>query len=147
MPSLEELDAALKRALKARDQAALRALRMLKAAVHNEEIALGRPLGEEEFVRVVRREIKKREEAAAQYEKGGRADLASSERAEIEVLRAFLPAELSEEELRRGIEAIIQERGLQGPKAMGEVMQAVRERFGARADMRKAAEIARALLS
>ncbi len=143
----EAIDAALKDAMKRRDTLRVSALRMLKAAIRNREIELGRAATDEDIAAVARRLIKQREEAAGQYEAAGRDELAEKERAEIEVLRAFLPRMLSQEELEAAVEEAVRETGAAGPKDMGRVMGRLKERFGARVDMGEAARLVRARLA
>ncbi len=143
----EAIDAALKDAMKRRDTLRVSALRMLKAAIRNREIELGRAATDEDIAAVARRLIKQREEAAGQYEAAGRDELAEKERAEIEVLRAFLPRMLSREELEAAVEEAVRETGAAGPKDMGRVMGRLKERFGARVDMGEAARLVRARLA
>ena len=143
----EAIDAALKDAMKRRDTLRVSALRMLKAAIRNREIELGRAATDEDIAAVARWLIKQREEAAGQYEAAGRDELAEKERAEIEVLRAFLPRMLSQEELEAAVEEAVRETGAAGPKDMGRVMGRLKERFGARVDMGEAARLVRARLA
>lgn len=118
----ERLAADLKEAMRARDRDRLDALRMLSTSVRNKEIELGHDLTEEEFHQVVATEVKRRKEAAEAYEQGGREDLLRKERAEQEVLEAFLPERLSEEEVRALIEEAVETTGAAGPGDLGKVM-------------------------
>ena len=141
------VDEALKDAMKRRDTLRVSALRMFKAAIRNREIELGREASENEIAAVARKLIKQREEAAAQYEAAGRAELAEKERAEAEVLRAFLPQMLSPEELDAAIEEALRDTQAQSARDMGRVMGWLKARYGARVDMAEAARRVRARLS
>jgi uncharacterized protein YqeY len=121
---------------------------MVLTAIRTEEVAgkTARSLDEAEAVTVLRREAKKRREAAEAFETGGRPDRAERERAEGEVIAGYLPAHLGEAELREVVSAAIAESGAEGPAAMGQVMKVVTPRVQGRADGgRVAAEVRRQL--
>ncbi|MGH3341700.1 MAG: GatB/YqeY domain-containing protein [Carbonactinosporaceae bacterium] len=142
------IQADLTTAIRDRDKLRAASLRMALTAITNEEVAgkQARRLSDEEVVGVLRREVKKRREAAEAFSRGGRAQRAESERAEGEVLGAYLPAQLSDEELRAMVVHAIAEAGLEGPKAMGQVMKAVQPQVAGRAEGgRVAAEVRRQL--
>lgn len=127
----------LKAALLGGDRFSGDVLRGLKAAILNDEVATGKRdegLSDEEIEKVVAREVKKRHESATLYEQNGRAELAETERKEIEVLQNYLPEQLSEEKLREIVTAKITELGVSGPQAMGQVMGAVKQQVGNTAD-------------
>ncbi|MEV2279364.1 GatB/YqeY domain-containing protein [Nocardiopsis sp. NPDC049922] len=135
-------------AIKARDTVRTGTLRMVIAAISTEEAsgATQRSLDDDEIVKLLTREAKKRREAAEAFEKGGRADQAAAERAENEVISEYLPAQLSDEELAQLVTAAIAETGAEGPRAMGQVMKAVGPRVAGRAEgSRVAAEVKRQL--
>ena len=113
-----------------KDSVTLGALRSLKAALQNAQVAKGNAqekLSETEAQNVVRKQIKQREDAIAMYEKAGRPELAEKEQAEIKALAAFLPAEMSEEEVLPILEAVIAELGATTKKDMGRVMKEMLE--------------------
>lgn len=112
-------------AMKAKDQARLSTLRMLKAALTNKSVEKNRPLTEAEELQVVSSLVKQRRDAIEQFAAGGRADLVDKERREIEVLESYLPPKVSPDELEQAITRAIQETGAAGPKDMGKVMKAV----------------------
>ena len=143
---LESLQADLKEALKARDANRLGTLRLLMTAVKNEQIEKGEALDQAAFLKVVQRAIKQRKDSVAQYQKGGREELAAQEESEIEILATYLPAQASEAEIRAAVEAIVAEQGLQGPQSMGAVMSAVMAQLGASADGGTVSRIARQVL-
>jgi uncharacterized protein len=135
----EKLQADLSAAMKARDDVRTRTLRMTLTAVTNEEVAgkQARELSDEEIVKVLQREAKKRREAAEAFAGAGRADQAEAERAEGVVLEEYLPALLSDDELTALVADAIAETGAEGPRAMGQVMKAVTPKVAGRADGRR----------
>ena len=144
----ERLRADLTEAMRARDQVRLRTLRLALTSITNEEVAgaSARDLTDDEIVRVLTREARKRREAAEAFSAAGRADRAAAERAEGDVLAAYLPAQLSDEELAALVAAAIDETGAAGMSAMGQVMKTVTPRVAGRADgARVAAEVRRRL--
>lgn len=144
----EQLRADLNTAMRERDQVRLRALRMALTSITNEEVSgqSARDLSDDEIVKVLTRETKKRREAAEAFESAGRAEQAAAERAEGDVLAAYLPAQLTDDELTGIVAAVITETGASGMPAMGQVMKAVTPRIAGRADgARVAAEVRRQL--
>jgi uncharacterized protein YqeY len=134
--------------MKARDQVRLRTLRMALTSITNEEVSgdAVHELSDEEIVKVLTREAKKRREAADAFEAAGRADQAAAERDEGEVLAGYLPAQLSEEELASLVTAAIAATGAAGMPAMGKVMKEVTPQVAGRAEGgRVAAEVRRQL--
>jgi len=109
-------------AMKVRDKPRLGALRMLGAALKNGQIEAGRPLEEQEEQTILRRQLKQREESAEAFRKAGREEQAASEAAEAEVVRAYLPQSLTQEELENVVDRAIQETGASGMRDMGGVM-------------------------
>ena len=144
----ERLRADLTGAMRARDQVRLRTLRMALTAITNEEVAgsATRELSDDDVLKVLAREAKKRREAADAFAAAGRAEQAEAERAEGEVLAGYLPAQLSDEELASLVAAAVTETGAAGLPGMGKVMKAVTPRVAGRADgARVAAEVRRQL--
>ncbi|WP_020380312.1 GatB/YqeY domain-containing protein [Nocardiopsis potens] len=144
----DRLKSDLTAAMKARDAVRLRTLRMALTAVSNEEVAGGaaRELADEDIVRLLTREAKKRREAAEAFAAGGRADKAADERAEAEVLSEYLPAQLDDAELTALVADAVAESGATGPKGMGAVMKLVNPKVAGRAEgSRVAAEVKRQL--
>lgn len=138
----------LSTAMKARDEVRTRTLRMALTAVTNEEVAgkQARELSDDEIIKVLTREAKKRREAADAFADAGRPEQAAAERAEGEVITGYLPAQLSDAELAGLVSAAIAETGAAGPRAMGQVMKAVRPKVGDRAEGgRVAAEVKKQL--
>jgi len=144
----ERLRADLNAAMRARDQVRMRTLRMALTSITNEEVAgaAARDLTDDEIVKVLTREAKKRREAAEAFSAAGRSDQAAAERAEGDVLAAYLPAQLSDDELATLVAAAIVETGASGMAGMGQVMKTVTPRVAGRADGgRVAAEVRRRL--
>lgn len=135
-------------AMKARDEVRTRTLRMVLTAISSEEVAgrSARDLSDDEVVKVINREAKKRREAAEAFDKGDRPAKAAAERAEEEVLAEYLPAQLTDEELSALAAEAVAETGASGPKDMGKVMKALGPRIAGRAEGgRVAAEVRRKL--
>jgi uncharacterized protein len=144
----DRLRADLNTAMRARDQVRLRTLRMALTSITTEEVAgtSARALSDEEIVKVLTREAKKRREAAEAFGAAGRDEQAAAERAEGEVLADYLPAQLGDEELTTLVSAAIAETGATGMKGMGQVMKVVTPRVAGQADgARVAAEVRRQL--
>jgi uncharacterized protein len=144
----ERLRTDLNAAMRARDQVRLRTLRMALTSITNEEVSgdAARELSDDEIVKVLIREAKKRREAADAFESAGRAEQAAAERAEGVVLADYLPAQLTDEELTSMVSAAITETGAAGMPGMGKVMKVVTPQVAGRADgARVAAEVRRQL--
>jgi uncharacterized protein YqeY len=146
----DRLRADLNTAMRARDQVRMRALRMALTSITNEEVAgaSARDLSDEEIVKVLTREAKKRREAAEAFGAAGRDEQAAAERAEGDVLAAYLPAQLGDEELAALVGDAITETRAVGRKSMGQVMKVLTPRLAGQADgARVAAEVRRQLSS
>jgi uncharacterized protein len=138
------LRADLNDAIRARDEVRKSTLRLALSAIQNEEVAgsSARELSDDEVLKVLTREAKKRREAAEAYENAGRAGPAAAERAEGEVLAGYLPAELTDAELQGLVALAITATGASGMPAMGQVMKAVTPQVAGRAEgARVAAEV------
>jgi uncharacterized protein YqeY len=143
----DALDTALKSALKAQQKRRISTLRLIIAAIKDRDIA-GRSAGkdrssDDEILQLLSKMIKQREESARLYEEGGRADLALQEREEIEIIREFLPQQLSEAEVAGLVEAAIAEVGATGVRDLGKVMAMLKERHPGRMDFARASGIAK----
>jgi uncharacterized protein YqeY len=148
MPLKDRLRADLTTAMKARDEVRTRTLRMALTSVSNEEVAgkASRELTDDEVLKILAREAKRRREAAAAFQEAGRDDQAAAERAEDAVLSDYLPAQLSDAEVTELVAAAIAETGASGMPAMGQVMKTVTPRVAGRAEgSRVAAEVRRQL--
>ncbi|XRQ07075.1 GatB/YqeY domain-containing protein [Actinomadura welshii] len=144
----EKLETDLSTAIKARDEVRTRTLRMALTAVKNEEVAgkQSRELSDDDVLKVLTREAKKRREAAAAFGDAGRDEQAQAERDEGEVLEQYLPAQLSDEELSALVADAIAATGAAGPRAMGQVMKVVNPKVAGRAEGgRVAGEVKRQL--
>jgi uncharacterized protein YqeY len=134
MSSLHDrLSEDLKHAMKARDQLRMDTVRMIKSALFNKEIELKKDLDEAEMSRVLTVLVKQRKEAAEQYQKAKRDELAERELKEIVIVEGYLPRALSQEEITQIIESVIQETGATTAKDMGNVMKAVMAKLAGQA--------------
>ena len=128
----------LKEAMKAREAARLQVLRSLKAKILEKEISLrsgGKAeISEEQVVEVLVKAAKQRRESIDQFEKGGREDLAQTERAELEIIESYLPAQMGEEEIRAAVRQGIEETGAAGMQDMGRLMGLMMGRLKGKAD-------------
>jgi uncharacterized protein YqeY len=125
MPLIEDVNRAIATAMKAKDQARLVPLRMLKTALTNREVERGHALDENESRQVVSALVKQRRDSIEQFLKGGRKDLADKETAEIAVLDGYLPAAVDGAELERAVDAAVAATGASSPKDLGKVMKAI----------------------
>ena len=125
----------MKAAMRSRDAARLSTIRLLVAAIKQREIDERITLDEAQTMAVVDKLIKQRRESASQYEGAGREDLAARERAEVEVLLAYLPEAADPAEVAAAIDAAIAETGASGPRDMGKVMSLLRGKLAGRADL------------
>ena len=133
------IDQDIKAAMMAREAAKLGVLRMLKTSLMNAAIekgGAGSTLDDAEALAIVRKEVKKRQDSVEAFEKGGRPEMAASEKAEIEILNAYLPQQLSAPELEALVKAAIAEAGATSKKDMGAVMKLVNAKSAGRADGR-----------
>ncbi|HEY0140351.1 MAG TPA: GatB/YqeY domain-containing protein [Thermoanaerobaculia bacterium] len=133
-------------AMKAQAKEKLSTLRMLQSAIKNEQINLGHELTDEEAMTVIRKAVKQRQDSIEQYTSGNRPELAEKERSEMEVLKAYLPPELTDEELESGIREIIASTGAASKKDMGKVMKEATARYKGRVDGKKVQELVQRLL-
>lgn len=138
-----QIDADLTAAMKAREQETLDALRMVRAALQNEHIALGHDLADEEVTQVLRRLLKQRREAAGQYQAGGRTEAAAHEEREAKLIEAYLPNQLDDDALKSLIDQTIQATGATGQADFGKVMSRVMGQLGGRADGARVTELVR----
>jgi uncharacterized protein YqeY len=147
----DSINNSMKDAMKARDERRVMTLRMMNAAIKNADIeARGQgkqPLNEAELMSLFQKLIKQRQESAELYDKGGRAELAQQERAEIDIITSYLPKQMSDIEAGAAITAILHEINAQGMKDMGRAMAALKERFAGTMDFGKASAKIKDLLS
>ncbi|OGM32923.1 hypothetical protein A2803_05005 [Candidatus Woesebacteria bacterium RIFCSPHIGHO2_01_FULL_44_21] len=143
----QDLQKQIAEAMKAKDTVRLATLKLLSSELHNEWIAKQHELSEDEEFAVVRREVKKRKDAADAYEKVGRADRAEVEKQEMAILQEFLPAEMSDEELNQLISDSINQINATGMQDLGKVIGLVKSRVGAKADGARIAGMVKQKLS
>ena len=132
-----------KEAMRSRDRPRIEALRMLSAALKNDEIERRRTLSEDEEMAVLRRQLKQREESAEAFRKAGRDEQAQTEEVEAEIVRGYLPAPLSDEEMIRIVDVAIDETGATSMRDMGAVMGRANALAGNRVDGRRLSALAR----
>jgi len=142
----QRIESAMRDAMRARDERRTQTLRMAMAAAHNQRIARGRELTDEEVVDVVARQVKQRRESIELYRAGGREDRAAEEEAEAAILAEFLPQQLSEDEVESLVRAAVAQTGASGPGDLGRVMGRVSPQTKGRADGRLVSDIARRVL-
>jgi len=134
MSVMERLNQDMKQAMKDKAAGKLSVIRMVKAALKNEEINKGRLLSEDEELTILTRELKQRRDSLQEFEKAGREDLAEKTREEIAVLTEYLPAQLSEDEIRQIVREAISATGAVSKKEMGKVMGAIMPKVKGKAD-------------
>jgi uncharacterized protein YqeY len=147
MTLTERLEAAMRDAMRARDEQRTQTLRMAMAAAHNQRIAKRRDLTDDEVIDVLTRQVKQRRESIEMYRDAGREERAASEEAEAAILTEFLPAQLSTDEVEDLARAAIAETAAAGPGDLGRVMGALSPRTRGRADGRIVSDTVRRLLS
>jgi uncharacterized protein YqeY len=130
MPLIERVQTEMVNAMKAKDEARLSALRMVKAALKKHEVDSMKPLDEATEMQVLNTLIKQRREAADMFRKGGREELAKKEEAELLLIESYMPAAASEEEMDDAVCQAIAETGAASAKQMGQVMNAARAKLG-----------------
>ncbi len=146
----DELTAALKDAMKAKDTVRLSTIRLVQAAIKDRDIA-NRTAGkaeasDEDIAQLLAKLVKQREESARIYDENARAELADKERAEIAVIKTFMPAQMSDEDIRAAAAQAVAETGAQGPKDMGKVIGFLKEHHAGKMDFAKASGIVKELL-
>src|SRR5579872_2857697 len=139
----ERFNTELKEAMKAREQKRLATLRLILAGLKERDIAnrsesSREGISEEEILSLLAKMVKQREESAAAYDAGGRPELASSERDEIDIIRRFMPQQLSVDEMKAAIEGVVADTGATSIKDMGKVMGLLKERYSGQMDFAKA---------
>ena len=141
MPLKERIAHDMKQALRARDEARLRAIRMLQAAIQRQEIDTRTTLDDGAVSATVQKLIKQSQDAIEQFTKGGRDDLVAREKADIAAWQAYLPEQLSDEALAKLVADAISETGATSIKDMGKAMAALKERYAGRMDFAKASQL------
>jgi uncharacterized protein YqeY len=141
----------VKTAMKAQDRHRLTTLRLMQAAIKDRDIA-NRGVGKEaasddEIAQLLAKMVKQREESAKAFEDGGRPELAAAERAEIGIIRGFMPAQMDEAEMEAALREAIAETGAASVKDMGKVMAILRDKYAGRMDFGRASGLVKGLLS
>ena len=143
-----QLNAALAEAMRAKDHRAISTLRLILAALKDRDIAArsqgaDKRISDEEILQMLQSMVKQRQDAIAMYEEGGRLELAENEQAEIDVIRRFLPKQMSDDEMQAAVAETISQLGAASLKEMGKVMAELRRRYSGRMDFAKAAGVAK----
>lgn len=142
----EQIRADMTESMKARTAERTSTLRMLQSAIKNEQINVGHELSDEEVLSILRKAVKQRLDSIDQYTKGNRPELAAKEQSEMDMLKTYLPPELTDAELESGLREIITTTGAQSKKDLGKVMKEASARYKGRADGKKIQEIVSRLL-
>jgi uncharacterized protein len=147
----DDINNAVKQAMKAKEERKLSTLRMVNSTIKNADIdARGQgkpPLSDAELLGVLQKMIKQRQEAVELYDKGGRAELAAQEREEIAVITAYLPKQMSEDEVKAAISAAIAETSAAGMKDMSKVIGELKAKYTGQMDFTKASSLVKAALT
>lgn len=147
----DDIQTALVTAMKGGDKPTTAAIRLIQSAIKNRDIEArtGAPVTDDDalVVEVLQKMVKQRRESIEMFEKGGRQELAQTEKAEVAVIERFLPAQMSEEDTKAAIEAIKAELGATGMKDMGRVMAELKARHASELDMSKASALVKAALA
>ena len=143
----ERIDQEMKDAARAQQKQRLNTLRMLKSAMKYREIETGKPLEDADVIGVVGTLIKQRRDSAAQYQAGGRPELAQNENQEIAILEAFLPRQLTDDELAAMVQEAVAAAGAKGPKDMGAVMKALMPKTAGKAEGKRVSDAVKSALS
>jgi uncharacterized protein len=147
----DDINNAVKEAMKAKDERKLSTLRMVNSTIKNADIAArgeGKPpLSDADLLGVFQKMIKQRQESVELYDKGGRAELAAQEREEITIISAYLPKQMSEDDVKAAISAIIAETHAAGIKDMGKVIGALKAKYAGQMDFGKASGLVKAALA
>ena len=148
MPSIRErLNEDLKAAMRAKAKLRLSTIRMMRSEILYKDKEHGQETGEEDILKVLLSMVKKGEEAAEQFAKGGREELASKEREEIRIIQEYLPAQMDDEELRQAVQEAIAETGASSLKEMGKVMGLLTKQLAGRATGARISQVVKERLS
>jgi uncharacterized protein YqeY len=143
----EQIASDLRDAMRAGDERRKIALRMATASIHNAEIAARKELDDTVVLQLLQREVKQRRDSIEEFRKGNRQDLIDKEAAEIEILQAYLPKQLSRDEIAAEARQVMQETGAHGPGDKGKVMSVLTKRLAGRAEGRTVNEVVTELLA
>ena len=146
----DKLVEALKQAQKSQDKRTVSILRLIQAAIKDRDIAhrgAGKdPVGDAEVLKILAKMVRQRKDSARAFEEGNRLELAEQERAEVEIIRRFLPQQLCEEDVKAACAKIVDETGADGLRDMGKCMNALKRKYPGRMDFGKASSIVKGLL-
>ncbi|MDP3587959.1 MAG: GatB/YqeY domain-containing protein [Sulfuricurvum sp.] len=143
----EQINNDIKTAMKAKNNAVRDALRLLSSAMKQIEVDERKELTDDDVIKIIQKQVKQRNDAMTQYRSAGREDLYEQEASEAVIFEAYLPQQLSDEELENALRAIITEVGAASLKEIGKVMGAASKTLGAQADGKRINECAKKLLS
>ena len=148
----DDLNTAMKDAMRAKDARRLTTVRMMLAAIKDKDISSRTDgsregVSDDELLQVFAKMIKQREESAAVYDQGNRPELAAAEREEVAVIRGFMPQQMDEAAIKAACEKAVAETGAQGPKDMGKVMAALKGAYAGQMDFAKAGAVVKGLLA
>lgn len=143
----ERLMSDLKDAMREGDQIRKDAIRMVRAAVKNKEIELQQEISDEKVIEIISQEVKRRKEAIEMFEKGGRDDLVEREKAQLEILLAYMPEQMSREEIKEVVQEIVEDMNATSIRQLGPVMGRAMEELKGRAEGNVVNEVAREILS
>lgn len=147
MSLLSTLNDDMKTAMKAKDKESLQVIRMLKASLQNEQIKTGAELSPDEELTILSREMKQRRDSLTEFEKAGRDDLSEQVKKEITIVEKYMPAQLSEAEIREIVQGAIDKTGAASPKEFGKVMGVVMPQVKGKADGNQVNAIVKELLN
>jgi uncharacterized protein len=147
----DDINTAVKEAMKAKNERKLSTLRMVNSTIKNADIAArgeGKPpLTDADLLSVFQKMIKQRQESVELYDKGGRPELAAQEREEIAIIQAYLPKQMSDDDVKAAIAAVITETNAAGVKDMGKVIGALKAKYAGQMDFGKASGMVKAALT
>jgi uncharacterized protein len=147
----DDINNAVKEAMKAKNERKLSTLRMVNSTIKNADIdARGQgkpPLSDADLLSLFQKMIKQRQESVELYDKGGRAELAAQEREEIAIISAYLPKQMSEDDVKKAISAVIAETGAGGIKDMGKVIGVLKGKYAGQMDFAKASGLVKSALT
>ena len=147
MPLSDQITSDMKEAMKAKNNATLSTLRLLRSALKNKQIELQHELSDEEVLSVIKSQVKQLKDAAVSFEEGGRDDLAKSTQVELVVLEAYMPEEMSEEQLTQIVKEVVEQTGATSKADFGKVMPQVMKKGAGKIDGSIAQSILKSKLS
>lgn len=146
MSLLDQVDSDFNQALKSKESEKLSILRLLKSAIKNAEIEKKQPLTDEDVIKIIQKEVKQRKDSIESFQSAGRTELAEKEQSEIELLKKYLPAEISDEELEKIVKDSIDTVGAKSMSDFGNVMSQVMPKISGKADGSRVSEKVKEIL-